>query len=195
MSVNNVTVLSGFNFSELSQFVDKADSGENFDGAQIALSKNILRSGISLGFCRRIKVLFSFDDQYTAKKVAEVVKLYLPNLIQVEGAGQEQRRDPSGELGLDGLQREYVEPPEEVQPNRPVNQAQAEGIPDGAPLGVRYVLKFRGQEIPVDCAATARMILISLKHPMGANWRAYELSAGVFDYPNGDRIEIAEVGA
>ncbi len=76
---SNMEILRSFDSGVLRSFVDAANNGK-VERSQVALTKQILGTDFSLGFCRRLKVMLSSDEQYIAKKVAEVVKLYLSDL-------------------------------------------------------------------------------------------------------------------
>lgn len=76
---SNMEILRTFDSEVLRTFVAAANSGK-VERSQVTLSKQILETDFSLGFCRRLKVMLSSDEQYIARKVAEVVKLYLSNL-------------------------------------------------------------------------------------------------------------------
>ncbi|HSX27131.1 MAG TPA: hypothetical protein VLE89_09030 [Chlamydiales bacterium] len=83
MSGNNIDVLKEFNRLDLISFVDTFNGNKYFGDRQIEDVSKKLVDRLSLGFCRRLSIIFSSDEQKIARKIAEVVKIHLNDLPEV----------------------------------------------------------------------------------------------------------------
>lgn len=83
MDANNIDVLKEFNRLDLMSFVDTFNGNKYFGDRQIEDISKKLVDRLSLGFCRRLSIIFSSDEQKIARKVAEVVKIHLNDLPEI----------------------------------------------------------------------------------------------------------------